>query len=1365
VLDADSEAEGTITVDNVINVSDVDVTAAEGNVEVIANCEDDTSDAYIYADAFNDVDEPDNVPLIATNTATVDITAGQDVKVMAFDGGYAEISALAEVGIDNTAGVTINTLDGKVLVHAVDADASIMAEAYEGDDNLATIDIDAVGGDVAVVDIGEGGENTAKIEAIAEDATNSNTADIQITATATTSEYEEEGDENVYAEVNGGDVKVVAKDGGHAEIRAYAADAEAEDSELDTASNTANVTILTNSAEGSYQGELLEEAKYEYDPDLEVDVLVEPAVYDVETYTDGGDVKVEAENGGEAAILAEALGSDENTAGVEINAGGNIDVIAEDGDASIRAYASNDDEMNAANIILNAVEDITVMGKWGGEAQIFAEASAGYDNTAGIQISTEDGDVLVHGIDGDASIEALARWADNTNTATVDIDVVGGDVKVIDIGEGGKRSSEILATAEYAGLSNSADIQITATATTSEYKEDGRTYVDVDGGDVKVIAKDGGHAEITAYAADAEAEVLKGDSISLLQDEEPEIDPTSNTANVTIHTYSAEGIDYEIVEPPVSTSDEPPSKEPLEYEKVVYTDGGDVKVEAENGSEAAIQAVTTDSGNNDSDVLICAEGEVLVSDENSQLSTAKILSSAQFGNINDAYTGVRGAEGISLLGDNGQALIGSEAQYGSNSNTAYTLLCTDGDVLVDAVNWGIAKVTADASSGEFNTADIDLLSIGDVTLTAENNSEAKVRAKAKDGEENNSHVGIWADGDVEVSGITGSMARIEAKAKNGFDNDAEVTVVAGGDISVTAVEEGKAKIEAITKNAGNQSNAYVGLWTDGDVLVNGYDDGEARVQAEAADGIDNTADVAVCAEGDVLVASGFNLEDTDFSQDLPDGTGGSATIKAVAKADSETGLVKVWDEEANDGEGGWIEVEVNTSADANVKVVSHEGGVAVIDITGENIPADTAVIEAEAYDAYSNTADVGVAAGGEIMDGSLTEDGTFYDMFYDWTEMELNQDLGLGVLVAGLGYDSKASIFAYAHDGVENTADVVVCAPETVAVIANADNDNDEGSNPFAQIKARAGAYGESDDYDATNTAKTQVYAGDVAVSLPTIARGRGIWASAVDTDGSPHVDSEFLMTAYDDEFGTGEFVWTIDNFEGDTDYEGGDDSATLIIKDYSEAVDCPTCDPRPAPPECPDCGGEVPPPVPPLPPAPLGVAPLPATRRIPFGQGGCPALMEWLANEVGVAVDVQVFVANAFVSSTDCQPCETAARLKAAATILTDEDGSHMAAMNQVFTELMNTMTLSAPFTPEMANSVAAALTDSANTGPQYAAAREYIDAFVQYIAILNTDMGSPVADSVAYVMEKYGSDVSGNPIMADFLAARLQSGETFAQ
>ncbi|MHC4570471.1 MAG: hypothetical protein ACYS0C_00135 [Planctomycetota bacterium] len=37
-------------------------------------------------------------------------------------------------------------------------------------------------------------------------------------------------------------------------------------------------------------------------------------------------------------------------------------------------------------------------------------------------------------------------------------------------------------------------------------------------------------------------------------------------------------------------------------------------------------------------------------------------------------------------------------------------------------------------------------------------------------------------------------------------------------------------------------------------------------------------------------------------------------------------------------------------------------------------------------------------------------------------------------------------------------------------------------------------------------------------------------------------------------------------------------------------------------------------------------------------------------------------------------------------------------------------------------------------------------LDAFVQYVAILDTEMGSPVEDSVAFVMGKYGIRATEN-------------------
>jgi hypothetical protein len=473
-----------------------------------------------------------------------------------------------------------------------------------------------------------------------------------------------------------------------------------------------------------------------------------------------------------------------------------------------------------------------------------------------------------------------------------------------------------------------------------------------------------------------------------------------------------------------------------------------------------------------------------------------------------------------------------------------------------------------------------------------------------------------------------------------------------------------------------------------------------------------------------------------------------------------------------------------TTADATTVVVSKKGIVGIVDYADNQ--AGTAGIVSEAYDAELNSAYTGVLGGADLSTGDVFSDEPpttlLSSLLYNYSEelsnlvcFDVAEEFVPGsVYVAGLGPDGHALILSEATNGIQNIAETVVATPGEVVVIAE---EMDEYGMPRAQIKSQAG--GRYEDY-SINNATTRIYASEVDVRIPGLYRGNGIWAYAaglntslqpvstaeIEYKRSPHVPYtgdeqngydpddgdgglKFLLSEYDSTYGTGSVEWIEENEETGT-------SATLIINDYSAATDLPDC------PECPCLEEDGP--IPPVPPAPLGVAPIPALEEIDFLQGGCPALMQWLANEVGVQVDVQVFLANAFVSSTDCQPCESAAKLKRAATVLADEDGSYLAAMNQVFNELAPA---DATFTPEMANSIVTAFAGRVNDGTQYASAIEYIDAFVQYIAVLNTEMGSPVEDSVAYVMDKYGAGVSGsdNPNMGAFLATRMESGESFTQ
>jgi hypothetical protein len=168
--------------------------------------------------------------------------------------------------------------------------------------------------------------------------------------------------------------------------------------------------------------------------------------------------------------------------------------------------------------------------------------------------------------------------------------------------------------------------------------------------------------------------------------------------------------------------------------------------------------------------------------------------------------------------------------------------------------------------------------------------------------------------------------------------------------------------------------------------------------------------------------------------------------------------------------------------------------------------------------------------------------------------------------------------------------------------------------------------------------------------------------------------------------------------------------------------------------------------------------------EQLTIGLDGCPILIAAVSVELGIPEEtIEVSLQNSYALNTDVQPCESCARLIDASLVLRDEDRSRMAAMNQVFNALAPA---NAPLTPEVIASIVTTFAGHVNDGTQYASAIEYIDAFVNYIAVLSNDIGSPVGDSIAYVMEKYGKGVtdSENNNMAAFVASRLESGELFS-
>ncbi len=173
------------------------------------------------------------------------------------------------------------------------------------------------------------------------------------------------------------------------------------------------------------------------------------------------------------------------------------------------------------------------------------------------------------------------------------------------------------------------------------------------------------------------------------------------------------------------------------------------------------------------------------------------------------------------------------------------------------------------------------------------------------------------------------------------------------------------------------------------------------------------------------------------------------------------------------------------------------------------------------------------------------------------------------------------------------------------------------------------------------------------------------------------------------------------------------------------------------------------------------GVAPL-ADLILPELKG-CPVEMDAAAAELAMnSDDLQLLIGSSLASNPNLQPCKACQKLVTAASILNDQNGARMAAMNQIFNTLAP---IDAPFTPEVQASVATAFANLSNDDQQYALASEYVNAFVDYVAVLSEDLQAPVGDPVAYVLEKHGEAITGseNPNMAAFVMAQLQgSGES---
>ena len=1236
--------------------------------------------ASVTIDAMGDVTVTDEVKADTdaedgqdNATSTVTVEAG---NLTIEEGGRIEAYAYTYDGSGDATAIVDIDVTGDVYIEAEGSCDTVeaQAEALRGsDDNapsgsaVASTSIDA-GGSIDIYDAGVKAFASAKGT-----ETGTSTADVHI---ATTGE-------------NGGDVYVSSDSKVHAKATTRYNGVDTPTgilSDADVEIQSEQDVVINGMVKSKANTQLCD------DEDGELNILGNTQA-DL-TLKAAGDVLInqsETKDSQEAIVMAHSHGGDENNASILVDAGG--DVTVNDGDeedddclregAEIFAHANNGNTNNARiDVIARGVDDESE-GNVSVEGQIRTLAhSCDKDEEMRLAYNaqtnvTAAGDVL---LDNGAIVAEASNVKDDgvgysalEHNATVNIDA-GGHVVVCAEGEDGE--AEIAAYAEYATLSNTASVDITAN-------------------NVLAAAGDGADARIKARAAYTYAyEEPKDDLVAQVNGEVPESDGTSNTANVTIHAFKVE------IEEPAEEPSEPDGlvlasalqSGGLEEILADYIDGGHVAAVAYNGGDAQIEAVTFGGEGSDpvntSDVLICAEGIVAAGalDCRESDTNAEIKALSHFGFENNSNVGIGAQQGVGVLamGWGASASISSDAMYGY-TDTADLVVCTGGPLAVLAMNNAEAAIESGAFYGQTDSAYTGVRADSLIVVGAANYGDAIITSEAGTQEQNGSVLRASLNGFYEPPTAT-----------------AETVVVSrDSGVVVAAMEEGYADISS-------SANAYF-----------------------------SDAYTGVCAQDHVIVAAGTEDYVDDYFGDFfgggdskrlqsIGGSGGEAYIRSEAGSSYLTATSV----QAIDIQQEPVEYEPST-ANAETAVVSHEGSVLVADATSWD-QAGNAAIESEAHSYGTNTAYTGVAAGADLSPGALDDEipSEEPEDIIEYLEQMYRYALEPGnVYVEADGPYSNAKIHSYAHSGLENTADTVVCAPGTVYIEA-------EGKRSLAKIKACA-------EWGEINTATTRVYASEVDMYVPGLYRGNGIWAWADGVDTNPRVPAEFVMTEYDDEYGTGEFVWAATESEGDS-------SSTVIVQDYSLRQDCPDCPPEP---ECPDCGDEE---------LLAPVAPL-AQFEIPRVEG-CPAVMLATAAELGIPAEtLQVAIGNSQATNPNIQPCQACSTLISAANMLKNEGDMRMAAMVQAFNTLAPA---DAPFTPELSASVATAFA-TAEEGSIYASAAEYIDAMVQYVAVLDTDLGSPVGDSVAYAMEKYGTQIVGsdNANLTAFVTARIETLSTFAQ
>jgi len=1376
-----------ITATGSVNINETD----DESVKAEANTENNSGDATagITIGAGEDVvinehvkAEADAENYSGNAQATVDIDADGSVTVNENDEEYM-VEADAFAGFDSgdaTAGLTIAAgTEGNVNINdSVRADA----DAIEHSGN-ATANVDIAAGGSVYVNEHDGG--TVKAEANTENNSGDATAGITIDA--------------------GGNVEVYDTVESEAEVGGGSGDA------------TANTTVLADGDVTVDGGEIDAEAEAERGSgDAAATVAVEAANV---TVTDGGEIEARAE--------AEK-GSGDATAAVNITTTSS-DVLVESGGGIIADAEAGRGSGDAKAAVTVAADNVTVTNNSEIEAEANTEHGSG-DAEAAVDIDA-DGDVLVELNSKIMAWADTYHYGSGDATATVDIDATGDVTVIGHEPEGEGTSKIIAhAMTEWPKYEDSsgsatASVDIDADGDVTATRDGKIVAVAVvkDGDEGELLAEGDATADVTINAggdvtiekgSEAKAVAHIDNSIVLEglyltkngEDGITELELGDATADVAItadgdvtvsmggevkakaEIYNEAG--FPMVEFAASDFEESFSLNLGDATANVDIDaGGDVTVEkgGDVGAEAYIENLVRfylidpfelvflpplpsiqDLGDATANVSIDSGGDVTVTKGGSVYADAELYYGAEL-----VFDGV--GEIVSL--DNGELDL-----PGLGDATANVEITAPGLLTVDRGGEVYAEASIEYELGGFESPGMLLL---EDEVENSGDATAGVVIDARGGVNVGERGEVTADAWIETTGLIREVGLLQLPIFFGMppgDATASLSILTCGDVIVDGWISADAGIES---ELPGDTSANVLIRAYGDVIVNSEEVtlGEfqveqplgGQIEAEAWGGENNSADITILAVGDVIVNDAPGIDHVAEQIEGSNYIYSPEEIKAAAfdgqSNDAHIGIATRGGGPVSpgdiivDGQIGahaWNESEASTNT-SSVEIsaardVIVNGGYAQIRIPseGEIVGLPNGYSEEGGQilaDAYSrgyqqsqtvsfNTANVEIFAGRDV---TVHAADVEYVEFEPVIEPQSRIGVDGGQILAITGW----------NDDSENTSHIGISADHDVTVEGVVDGDvhfsNIDGGGDGEII---AGAHGNR----STNTAEIEICAEDDVIVDGKITATAGTGADGVahnahitiaagdDIDGSGYIEADADESA-------AEWAESITFISANGDFLFDGEASPEPVKIVDD-VDCPACDF-----EwldwtwCADCE-----------PAPTFVLAPPIVLLETPMIVGCPVEMGAAALELGITGEaIQVAIADAFALNPSIQPCQACATLIDAAVVLRDEDGSRMAAMVAAFNELAPA---GAPFTPEMSALIATAFADAAE-GSQYASAAQYIDAFVRYVAVLDTDLGTPVGDSIAFVMAKYGAGVTGsdNANIAAFVAARLESRATFAR